>query len=204
VRSGSRARRDLEKQELRDRILREAAALFVSSGEADFSIRQVAERIGYTPTTIYRYFADKDALLFAVCDQGFDRFEELLGEADESASDPFGRIEAMGRAYFAFALQFPDHYQVMFVLRGDYLMAPPHKDDPPRIASLLLLRRAVEDAMTAGQIRSGDVVEMANSIWAAVHGAALLAMSPMVEPERRDSLLAAVLEMISNGIRKDR
>jgi AcrR family transcriptional regulator len=48
-----------------------AGALFLEQGYERFSLRKVAERIGYSPTTIYLYFRDKDDLLFTVVDEGF-------------------------------------------------------------------------------------------------------------------------------------
>ena len=81
----SRRRRETQKQELRQAILEAASSLFLEQGYEGFSLRQVAERIGYTPTTIYLYFADKDALLFALLDDAFDRFGAALHHASLSS-----------------------------------------------------------------------------------------------------------------------
>src|SRR5215213_6311078 len=78
LREASRQRRDQEKQDVRQVILDAAADLFREHGYERFSLRQVAERIGYSPTTIYLYFTDKDDLLFTVADVGFMRFGEQL------------------------------------------------------------------------------------------------------------------------------
>src|SRR5205807_9991232 len=74
LRQAIRHRQDQEKQELRQTILTTAAELFLEQGYDHFSLRKVAERIGYSPTTIYLYFRDKDDLLFTVVDEGFTRF----------------------------------------------------------------------------------------------------------------------------------
>ena len=66
LRQAIRHRRDQEKQELRQTILNAAGELFLEQGYERFSLRKVAERIGYSPTTIYLYFRDKDDLLFTV------------------------------------------------------------------------------------------------------------------------------------------
>src|SRR2546428_13605803 len=84
VRNASRQRRAHEKQELRAAILAAAGKLFDEQGYERFSLRQVAELIGYSPTTIYLYFKDKDDLLFTVVDEGFDRFGQQLADAAAS------------------------------------------------------------------------------------------------------------------------
>ena len=84
LRQAIRHRRDQEKQELRQAILTAAGELFLEQGYERFSLRKVAERIGYSPTTIYLYFRDKDDLLFTVVDEGFVRFGQQLAAAAES------------------------------------------------------------------------------------------------------------------------
>lgn len=63
TRQASRHRREQEKEELQQLILKAAGELFLEQGYDRFSLRQVAERIGYSATTIYLYFEDKDDLL---------------------------------------------------------------------------------------------------------------------------------------------
>src|SRR5947208_303540 len=66
LRQAIRHRQAQEKQELRQAILTAAGTLFLEQGYEHFSLRKVAERIGYSPTTIYLYFRDKDDVLWAM------------------------------------------------------------------------------------------------------------------------------------------
>ena len=93
LRQAIRHRQAQEKQELRQAILTAAGTLFLEQGYERFSLRKVAERIGYSPTTIYLYFRDKDDLLFTVVDEGFVRFGQQLAAATESQEDPWERRE---------------------------------------------------------------------------------------------------------------
>ena len=65
MRGGSRDRREGEKHELRQRLLSAAGQEFLEHGYENFSLRRVAEVIGYSATTIYLYFENKDDLLLA-------------------------------------------------------------------------------------------------------------------------------------------
>jgi AcrR family transcriptional regulator len=170
VRLASRERRDLERQDLRLAILDAAATLFLEKGYERFSMRQVAERIGYSATTLYRYFDSKDHLLFAVVDRGFERFGEALEQAAASTNDPIERIRALGRAYIRFGLENPVYYQMMFLQRTDYLSAPPEGSGEPRFATFLTLQDAIEGAVAAGALKPGDARSFSNALWALVHG----------------------------------
>jgi AcrR family transcriptional regulator len=177
VREASRVRRERRRSELRLAILDAAAELFLERGYEQFSMRQVAERVGYTATTIYRYFADKDALIFAVVDRGFERFGAALDEAAASTTDPVERLFALGRAYVAFGLANRAYYQLMFMQRSDYLAAAPAEAKEPRYATFLTLQRAVEAAIEDGVIRRGDALEYSHAIWALVHGIVSIALT---------------------------
>src|SRR6266699_6751169 len=133
LRQGIRHRQEQEKQELRQAILTAAGELFLEQGYERFSLRKVAERIGYSPTTIYLYFRDKDDLLFSVVDEGFMRFGQQLAAAAESHEDPWERLNALGQAYVAFGLQNPVYYQLMFMWRVDFLTQARAGEQRPRL-----------------------------------------------------------------------
>ncbi len=198
----SRQRRESEKQELRRAILQAASDLFVERGYEGFSLRQVAERIGYSPTTIYLYFADKDSLIFALLDDAFDQFGTALRQAADPITDPLAKLEALGRAYVRFGLTHPQHYQVMFVMRGDFLLQARATETLPRIASFNVLRDAVAYAIASGSLRPGDADAVSLLLWAIMHGIVSLAISMplMITPERVAEVEQDALVLIQRGL----
>ncbi len=62
-------KRHKNKEEFRRAILEAAREVFSSDGYGNFSLRKLARKIGYSPTTIYLYFKDKDDLLFCLCEE---------------------------------------------------------------------------------------------------------------------------------------
>jgi len=180
VRLGSRRRRDQEKQELRQAILNAASELILEMGYERFSLRRVAERIGYSATTIYLYFENKDALVAAVIEEGFSRFLRALEAVD--TPDPLGRIADLGRAYVRFALANRVYYQLMFMQRADLLRYTRRGGDGRGTgehpdSSFGVLLRAVRSAIDAGALRPGDARAYSFVLWAAVHGVASLVIS---------------------------
>ncbi len=198
----SRRRREAEKKELRQAILEAAGKLFLEQGYEGFSLRQVAELIGYTPTTIYLYFANKDALLFALLDEAFDRFEAALRRAYESSDEPLARLEALGHAYVRFGLENPQHYQIMFVVRSDFLLQARSADYEPRIASFRILQEAIASAMDAGTLLQGDPQAASFLLWSLMHGIVSLAISmpQILAPEHVERLERDAIDLVRRGL----
>ena len=203
VRQAIRHRQEHEKQELRQTILTAAGELFLEQGYERFSLRKVAERIGYSPTTIYLYFRDKDDLLFTVVDEGFVRFGHELAQAAASTEDNWERLIELGRAYVNFGLQNPMYYQLMFVQRTDFLMHHQAGENQPRIAAFRVLQQTVQQAIDAGILKSGDAESYSDVLWALVHGMTSLAISmPESYAVRIQRTLEVAWQMECEGLRK--
>src|SRR6266540_4850124 len=71
----TRARRG-EGEKLREQILEVAERLLVETvDEEAVTIRAVADAVGVTPPSVYLHFADKDELLFAICERHFAQLD---------------------------------------------------------------------------------------------------------------------------------
>jgi AcrR family transcriptional regulator len=199
MREASRERRSQEKQELRRTILGAAADLFVELGYDRFSVRQVAERIGYSATTIYLYFENKDDLLFEVVFDGWQRFSETFLAAAQSSDDPLQRLRAMGQVYVEFGLDNPAVYNLMFVQRTDFLVHENLHDSGKPVDLFVVLCDAVQAAVDAGVFPPGDVMSYSDAIWACAHGVVTLCPD-MFDAERRRRAVDVVLTMALTGL----
>jgi AcrR family transcriptional regulator len=189
LREASRRRRDTQKQELRQAILAAAGERLLEKGYEAFSLRQVAERIGYSATTIYLYFENKDALVAAVIEEGFERFLRAL-EAVHT-EDPKASVTDLGRAYVRFALANSVYYRLMFMNRPDLIALAAQGDSGKFHASFAVLQRAVQRAIDAGAYRPGDARGYSFVLWSLVHGLASLAitgMAPLDEAALADAV----------------
>jgi AcrR family transcriptional regulator len=204
VRAASRERREQQKEGLRRTILKAAGEYFLDHGYEGFSMRRVAERIGYSATTIYRYYEDKDDLLFAVVHEGFTEFASQLTAAAESAKDPLKRLEAIGRAYVRFGLGAPVYYQMMFMQRTDLLFECRKEKTPPMIRSFEVLQQVVREAMDAKLIKRGDLEVYSHVIWSVVHGVTALALATpaLFTPELVEKSTQVALKMTIDGLRR--
>jgi AcrR family transcriptional regulator len=202
LREVSRRRREREREDLRRRILDATGSLFLEQGYEGLSMRQIAERIGYSATTIYRYYEDKDDLLFAIVQEGFLRFGQALAEAAASSDDPRERLSALGHAYIGFGLKNPVYYRLMFMQRFDFLFESRAEQQAPMIDSFAVLRGAVEQAMQAGALRRGDPETTSVVIWSVVHGITSLAIAGAKQFNKKQVRESAELamRMIGEGL----
>jgi AcrR family transcriptional regulator len=193
VRLASAKRRHDHKLETRDAIFRAAAELLDEAGYEAFSLRKLAARIGYTPTTIYRYFHDKDELVGAVMLQGYAAFTNALRAAADRAGDPFARIDALGQAYVEFGLAHPVMYRVLFMQRPDIWLRMP----PERVAAVCgsdafeLVVSAVRQAVATGRSRTTHAENASLALWALMHGivSLCLAMPRLAAPAERRKMI---------------
>ena len=164
----SRARRG-DGELLHEEIVAAAACLLAESGDEEaVSIRAVAAAVGVTPPSIYLHFADKTALMYAVCEERFAALDLCLEKEAASAAGPLDEIERRGRAYIRFGLDNPEHYRILFMGRE----RPPMWDIErlPTASAFEHLVGSVERAIAAGAIVGENAVVIAIGLWASVHG----------------------------------
>lgn len=172
---GVTERKEREKQELRQRILEAAKAVFIEDGYDKASIRAIAERVEYSPATIYLHFRDKDELFYAVHELGFAKMFERM-QALNGIAHPLQRLHRMGEIYLDFAVENPELYDLMFISRAP--MAAIHKkydagwDCGHR--NFTLLQDLLRACMEGGHIAVTDLNVATMAIWSYVHGLASL------------------------------
>ena len=172
------ARRKQQQEDLRARILDAARELFVNEGVEAVSMGKVADKIGYSATTLYNYFDDKEALLYALCDADFGTLHEMFKKVGKIV-DPVERLRKMGETYITFALRYPSHYRFMFmtprVQQGEEVHCEIKRGNPDQ-DSYAFVRATVAEALAAGVFREEyqDADLLSQVVWSAVHGVASL------------------------------
>ena len=116
-----------EGERLREEILAAARDLLAESQDADaVSVRMVADKVGVSTPSIYLHFADKAALLDAVCEAVFAELDQLMEASAAVTDDPFDGLRLRGLAYSRFALANPEQYRLaMMRMPSHHLETPP-------------------------------------------------------------------------------
>jgi len=162
-----------EVEAFRARLCAVAQHRFATAGRDGVSMRQLADALGCSPMTPYRYFRNKDEILAAVRTAAFDRFTAALESAAATAGGDLGaQGRAVGEAYLRFALREPEAYRLMFDL------SQPHPDRYPELVRATararrLMSGALERLVEAG-IFAGDPQLLGYVFWATMHGLIVL------------------------------
>ena len=97
----SSERKELQRLDTAGKILSAARELLLSHGIAGLTMRSLATKVGYSPTAIYSYFTDKDAVLRALMDADCVALRRAMDTATPEP-DPIERVRKMGLAYVGF------------------------------------------------------------------------------------------------------
>ena len=170
-----------EEKSLHREILDTARQLLTTTGYARLSMRNIANKIGYSATSIYLYFESKDDLVHALIDEGVELLGSRLSEANASESSPAGRLEAMCRAYVAFGMERPEYYEIMYVLHPEYIKRYPAEKYRKARRNLEIMAAAVEDGIGSGVFKHAEPMLAANLAWTQLHGVVTLLSSERVD-----------------------
>jgi AcrR family transcriptional regulator len=190
--TGARARaRRGEGELLREQILDAAEQLLVASGDEDaVSIRAIADAVGVTPPSIYLHFADKETLLFSVCDRQFEVFDQVLTTA-AAGTDPVDRLRRRSKAYVQFGIEHPEAYRIMFMGRPMQIDRHVGTVEKAGTRAFNNLVDDVQRGIESGALRDDvDAVQTSIFLWSGMHGITSLFISlGMFDFGDRDALV---------------
>ncbi|MDD5617352.1 MAG: TetR/AcrR family transcriptional regulator [Candidatus Methanoperedens sp.] len=204
---GIKERKELEKQEMRTLILDTAMKLFLEKGFENITLRHIAEKIEYSPATIYLYFKDKDEIIYTLHREGF---EKLYGWQQKilTIKDPLKRLHKHAEMYVSFALENPEYYDLMFIERAPFKKIKEMKCKDGMnweigMRSYDLLRKNIEDCKKAGVFQNTNIDVAAFSLWSFVHGIVSLIIRErcsMFPEEQRHDLVKCALDFMQENI----
>jgi len=199
-----RERREREKEELRHEILDAARELFVTEGFENVSMRRIADKIDYSPTTIYLYFKDKGDLLFHICEETFAKLIENMEAISKDTDDPVEALRKGCQAYVEFGLKYPNHYRVTFMnpTRVEMVAERQLNEETMGMRAYCHLRGEVEACIKQQRFRHTDVDAATQALWAASHGiTSLFITKPNFHWVDRKQLAAMLTDILIEGLK---
>jgi AcrR family transcriptional regulator len=198
----SLARRERERAATRQKILDAARRMLVQHGYERTTMRAIAAKIGYTPTAIYHYFKDKDALVAELSAIDYRAFSQAL-QRPGTAGDPVDRLAKIGAAYVEFGMTHPMQFQFLFMMRRPKGSASNVPGDPDKEA-YGFLRQTCEEAIATGRLRPEftDPDELAQMSWGSVHGLIALRVAKGDDPSFPWRDVRQVREKLSGVFRR--
>jgi AcrR family transcriptional regulator len=202
---GISERKERDKQEMRKLILDTAMKLFLEEGFGNVSIRRIADNIEYSPATIYLYFKDKDEILYALHTEGFDELFRRQ-QAVTAIADPRQRLLKHGEIYIRFALENPEYYNLMFIMRSTAKKITAENDWVAGRRSYEFFMQDVQTAIDAKVLTTDDATLATFSLWSHAHGVAALILRnrcPMLDQEKLLELAIKSIDFIVGTVELD-
>lgn len=158
---------------LRDEITEAAARLLSRATSRDsVTLRAIARETGIAAPSIYRHFADRDAVLDAVVTATFEQLETVCEQAYNQAATGIARVRGISYAYVAFAAQHRSEYRILFERTADVIEsgAPSAPTYPPGIRAFQFFIDAFAQMDQEEDSDTTDPIRDAQTLWAALHG----------------------------------
>ncbi len=165
----------------------------------ELSLRELARETGVSHGAPRRHFADRQALLDALAEQGFARLgAELRGAAMVRAMTSRRALQATAAAYIRFATRDAALLELMF--------AGKHREPTGALASaaegaFAVLFELIEQGQREGALESGEPERVGLVLFATIQGIAALLNGGMVGEEHLDELVADAIAHFLRGSR---
>jgi AcrR family transcriptional regulator len=155
---------------LREALVAASLRLIEERGPLGFTLAEAARAAGVSAAAPYRHFRGRDELVEEVARQGFWMFGDRLERAwNDGRPSPLSAFMAIGRAYLAFAREFPGYYIAMFE-SGVSIAGSPDLARAADRAFGVLVTAATRLAAALPPERRPPPTMMANHVWALSHG----------------------------------
>jgi AcrR family transcriptional regulator len=147
-------------------------------GVEALSMREIAERIEYSPSGLYEYFSSKEEIIDALVDEGFERLKERLKQGIHGDT-ALARLERAGHVYLQFATHEPELYLMMFNRKA---VVPGSLADVEQNTAYAELLRAFQSGFRSGEFHvamDAGWQEAAYACWSMLHGLSMLRLTLM-------------------------
>jgi AcrR family transcriptional regulator len=184
---------------LRTALLAQAERTVRERGVNELSLREVAREVGVSHAAPRRHFPDRQALLDALAESGFERLgADLRATVDGAGEDFRARLEATAKAYVQFAVEDAELLELMFTGKhrksADMLVEAADR-------AFVVLFELITQGQAEGALQPGDPERVGLVLFATVQGLAALVTSGMVEVDQLNWLLPEAIAHFLRGSR---
>jgi len=176
-------RRTEEKERRRAEITDAAERLYAEKGWDSVTMEQVAKSARLSRALVYVYFRDKDELMFAIGSRAMQVLRDRFTAAAARHTKGIDQLLAIGRAYMAYAHEFPHYFDACARFQAHSVAPDPGSNESACAeageAAIGVVVQAIIQGVADGSIRAdiGPPIKVAVSMWAFTHGIIQLAIS---------------------------
>ncbi|HMV46086.1 MAG TPA: TetR/AcrR family transcriptional regulator [Leptospiraceae bacterium] len=191
---------------VREDLILAGTELLKTSSLENLSLRQVSAKAGVSHVATYHHFKNKNALLAAIAEKGFEKyFSDYQKELEKTKNDFLGKYKALGITYVRFIMSNRQFARIMFGGSGVDI-----KSDPKLAAVSRKTYRQLHEIIRLGQkigaIGEGNARNKTLASWAMIHGIAMLFLEGRIKTKdnqkEMEDLIESVTEYAYLGMRK--
>lgn len=190
-----------EKDLLRKQIIAAAEELFLSEGLKNVSMRSIAQKIGYSATTIYIYFKNKEELIKELIKSNYDEFVQEIRSKFQPSDNPFENLNKVLNLYVQTAISNPAKYKL--VINNYHNFTYPEFSSDKYLGFNYILEN-IEKCIKKGIFNKIKAKTATQGLWITTYGLLnMLTTSPdSVWWENRDELIGHTIKSALDGLRK--
>jgi AcrR family transcriptional regulator len=155
------------------KIAKAARNLLGKEGEEGVTMRRVAAAVSITPMAVYRHYPNREGLLNALADQGFQELAARLA-ATRFYGDIEERLTKVLDVNLDFALQNPRLFELMFLKPREGARQYPRDFKAGKSPTANLTAELIQEGMRIGYFRKDDVWEIVFETGALLQGLVML------------------------------
>ena len=177
-------RRLEEKERRREEIVEAAEDLYREMGWDAVTMDSVARRARLSRALVYVDFKDKQDLHFAIAARALEMLRQRFTEATARVRTGADQVEACGRAYMAYAQEFPHFFDACARLES---LPADGAERGPQVESCVECGKRVHDVVVGalatgqrdGSIRAdiGNLEVLSRVLWGFMHGLIQIAIT---------------------------
>ncbi|MFN3385928.1 MAG: TetR/AcrR family transcriptional regulator [Candidatus Thermochlorobacter sp.] len=185
----------------RERILKVSLELYLKEGIESLSMRRIARKLGVVPSSLYKHYENKDALVWAIIMEGYSVFASYLQRALTEPT-PEAKLHRIISEYLSFAIEQPKYYEVIFLNPHQYFQSStiPESVRAHSRTTFQILENVVQICLDAGLFKPGDATGIAYTIWTHAHGAVALRLTGLA-PQNNDEFSTFYFYSFQNLLR---
>jgi len=203
----SKERRERNKEDLRRKILEAAQQIITTEGFGALSMRKLADRIEYSPASIYLHFRSREHIAQKLGEVGFGQLFSAMSAAAGKEKDATDRMRAAALGYISFGRSNPETYKLIFMGDSESMNAvfaeatQETTQDDAASRSYRLFVEIAEEGMSAGRYKAkASAVEIAEMVWAAMHGIVSLQLACPGFLSSADNLAELTIDALLDGL----
>jgi len=186
------------KEEVRSGILAAAWNMVITDGWQSLSIRKIADAIEYSIPVIYNHFENKEAILLEFSIEGYQKLACTLSRAKGLHQLPEDQLYEMADAYWEFAFENKEYYQLMFGLGIPACEMVNQVSEMKEMTSILI--STIKEALALAKNTEADYFLKFHTYWSILHG--LVSIEMMEKDGKPDQLKKMILKDAMQGFVK--